>query len=969
MPKRLSFALVLAAAIVGIVALAVAWREAIRPPARRPSAGASGTRGALPNATARYPAPSTGATSAATTANDPGHETAGTESGETPEEEPSKEPEYVTVRGTVLSADGTPRAASVHAWRKNDDGRWLESASATAGPDGRFELVLLREATWHLHAEAGPLASPSLELSSPSDQQEVKLQLAGAGRVHGIVSLPDGTPAAGVGVVIRAGFDLDDKIYGDDHDYAVATDAAGAYRMSLPRGTWLIAAERAGYAPARALVHVVDGGDVQQDLQFPAKGLRLSGRVLDPEGNPVEGATVGAILQFPPRDTPAYPRDWTCKSAADGTWALADLLEGKHIVTASADGFLPASRADVEPEAGGIDLVLKRGGRMEGVVVRVSDGEPVPDAYVTAHRPGERAYIKGQFSGKDGRFVLDGLPDGTLVLAASARGYCDGRTDGVDLAPNGSVTGLRLEMTPGGNVHVHVVSAGSREPLPNVRVELRRRGQYEKNTDTGPDGIARFENLRPGEVVLLITPTDRPEVEWTVLVVEGRSIEEEVLVGVGGRIEGRVQDAAGRPIHGVWMTLDHGPWASQKVQTDGEGRYAIPGVTPGTYRVAAYDGDLEAPLRGMDHGSPVTVREGETVTADVTFPAGVRVWGVVRAGRDPSTIDDFELVAADSSRLWFSSPIASDGRYAFESVPPGKYVLDIGSLEMDVVVPEGVPEFRFDVDTPPGALSGRVLDAATRRPVEGAWVLVYPAADIRSGTARDSVGDMMGSNGLGTFLVTGIPAGEYEAHVEADDLETVVIGPFHLAEGERHELGDVFLDAGAAIEGSILDAARRPVAGARLSLTDHRTGAEEWVIGVSPRSDELGHYRIRGVRAGEYDVAVLAEGHAFARSVVRIGGPGTYRVDFDLGVAGEVRLRVVDADGAPVQYAQVRFLDEAGSPVGLPWGSTDITGLCRETRLGRGRYTGEVTSGTRRATFAAEVVERQVVEETVTLPR
>ena len=90
-----------------------------------------------------------------------------------------------------------------------------------------------------------------------------------------------------------------------------------------------------------------------------------------------------------------------------------------------------------------------------------------------------------------------------------------------------------------------------------------------------------------------------------------------------GAITGRIVDAQGLALAGATVTAT-GPQGSRSATTDGEGRFRLPFLTPGTYAVRA-----ELPgFKGVEQKS-VPVRLGQTVDLPGLVLAG---WWSCRNG-------------------------------------------------------------------------------------------------------------------------------------------------------------------------------------------------------------------------------------------------------------------------------------------------------------------------------------------------
>lgn len=238
----------------------------------------------------------------------------------------------------------------------------------------------------------------------------------------------------------------------------------------------------------------------------------------------------------------------------------------------------------------------------------------------------------------------------------------------------------------------------------------------------------------------------------------------------------------------------------------------------------------------------------------------------------------------------------------------------------------------------PDRLVGRVTRSDTGGPVDRALIQLIAA---RSGEATHATTDEFGQ-----FEFTGLDAGDYRARVIAPDLVSVdatVASPsgierrIRLAEGQPHERVDFVMAPLSAIEGHVLDAARLPLAGVTVELARMRRTADKGML-IMPmgterrtgRTDDAGHYRIAGLRPGDYYVfattgplgVVPTDGPTpgdNAMGYVRTYFPGTDRATLAQPIRVEVSRSAFDVTFALRAEKMARLSgivsDEAGRPV------------------------------------------------------
>jgi hypothetical protein len=237
-----------------------------------------------------------------------------------------------------------------------------------------------------------------------------------------------------------------------------------------------------------------------------------------------------------------------------------------------------------------------------------------------------------------------------------------------------------------------------------------------------------------------------------------------------------------------------------------------------------------------------------------------------------------------------STTTAADGTFSFIDVPPGQVTLTASKAGYYAVsgsgnvLAGGTLFFNPQLPTTPpaattGSLIGKVFDAATNMPIQGASI-----------TLSGGPSTTTGSNGA--FAITEIAPNTYEITIAAPGYIAQVYQVMIMA-GVTIDMQTIYLiptSQSTTITGKITDASRgTPIAGADVLITD---------LGMATKSSSDGSYTLSGISLLEFTVAAAATGYNSSAMAIKTSAYGMYTVDISLlpSQASEVRVLSVQTD-------------------------------------------------------------------------
>ncbi|MFC1705597.1 carboxypeptidase regulatory-like domain-containing protein [Planctomycetota bacterium] len=569
------------------------------------------------------------------------------------------------------------------------------------------------------------------------------------------------------------------------------------------------------------------------------------------------------------------------RTTDDHGWArFPGIPAGRYVVDASGGDYQPTQQEiTLWSSPLEVELVLSEGHTIHGVV-RNTSGAPLRGVTVKAEAMG-LAHAPLACSGNDGRYSLGGLPPGEVEIVARAPKLNPPQQRVSHTLPEGPPAQVTIDFVfrKGCPVDGRVVDdVGT--PVAGVHLEAQVKGVFEPyETVSSEGGAFRFESL-PGTEARVFA-TARGYVQQTPLAVRltpGVTVSVEVRLGRGGVLAGTVLDPRGRGFAKVRVQAElvGGPPPSDKpstaavTETDGNGRFAFPSLTPGVYRCRVvcpgYPEALSAEIRvevGREASTgDLQLREGAVIAGKVLAAGGTPVARARVEYRAPAANSYADHVVTDRYGIFMIRGLA-DGKMVLRARAEG--FLE-GTERTVQVRPGGVPDLELVLAEQP-ILRGFVR-SATGEPLANAWVA---AVEHTAAAAR--------TDEEGSFSLPAPTAGEHTVLIHAQGFQPVraraapgrtveiVLEPITPASVTGPAILGTLRLEGKAAAGYLVMA--RPVPGGSQA---QGSSAVETV------SDENGRFAIPVSQAASWEIAVLKRhghnDHVETRTV-DVGAHGT----------------------------------------------------------------------------------------------
>ncbi len=561
---------------------------------------------------------------------------------------------------------------------------------------------------------------------------------------------------------------------------------------------------------------------------------RVSGIVVDSEGNAVAGVRAGARAV----DGGSF-YGHSVESKEDGAISIGQLSAGEYYIDFERsegqwdDSGRHLNRFTVTEGEHRSGLCFEMPERSPGKYsisgrVTRSNGEPFDAAEVAAIVNGT---LQSARPGEDGFYSITGLEEGEYDVVMQTR---EGTLVGPVRANAGDTNVnfvVKLAMTIEGRVVDRRSGAPVREfAIRSATIDERtnRRSGFVNLLDEA--GAFTLTNIVEGTNRIDVRAEGYADASLSIAPVnEGRTLSDVVIrMDEGAVLEGRVVDRESNGILGakVYQVESSGRRRGDETSavTAADGSFRLGSLTPGPVALV-----VEHPLNA-DKFVETNVRAGAVNRIEIVLLGGGVVEGVVRLNGRPQAGQEVWLQLNDDSIG--PSRTGTDGVYHFDKLPDGEAKISAqvnvdgfhARSETDALVSDGsVTQVDFDFTTGQSVIEGTVFSAPSV-PV-GAGVNVY--ARIEGGPADSrSFTEETDSNGF--YRIEGVPRGVILLNVFSSRLGQKQV---QVEVGDRDRIRHDFdLFGGAALRVTLSGAIRPGNSDVRVSLVYGHANQHELTV-------------------------------------------------------------------------------------------------------------------------------------------
>ena len=653
-----------------------------------------------------------------------------------------------------------------------------------------------------------------------------------------------------IGVLVMKGAGLEDAGLGSGGRGGGSDEARRSTALASAEGP----TESVASAPAAALPNL---GPIDREVD-------LHGVVVDESGAPIAGATVSLLrasirgrneLEVGEATKPVLVSRGA--SGADGAFRFRLRPGDSYDLAAEAPN--RAAERLMDRYAGEfVRIVLDRGARVFGRVLRERDKAPLAGARVTISRwmPDDRSKLGEAVADSSGRFEIRGVGRGRAVIEAAIEGFPWDYGVAID-SRSGAEIEVDLVLSEGSTVVGRIVNDADGEPIAGALVSSSWTIDDAVKTDASGNYVLTTIPKGRTQPSIYATAAGFGRTSVTAAIDADGRVRADLRLRKAHSVRGSVVDADGRPIRQAHvaafaysLAVPGGRLDWQTAKTNEAGEFQIDGlfdearhavlVRAEGFGDRVYDlpfAELETPVYDM---GAVRLLPGGTIRGVVLDDAGkpvARGYIVMRGcNHDRFRLNGSEAATSVDAFDYGQrrSCLTDDlGRFTFTDLAASVYRFDTSRIagrrkdeELAVTLGEGesVKDIRIELirDVLGTFLGGQAVDEEGK-PVAFATVS-YRSLDPNGGwNGYDHTG------ADGRFCFTGIPAGKYA--LEA----TTLFAGWSLGK-PRYFQGSVesattgtkdirlIVPRAQAISGVVCDRKDRPNPWATIVAVDHETG-------------------------------------------------------------------------------------------------------------------------------------------------
>jgi hypothetical protein len=545
-----------------------------------------------------------------------------------------------------LSRDALMGEAIAMVWFANREqtGQILETVTDA---NGRYKFIGVEPGRDYYvmatHPDYAQVQEEGMNVGRQGEFRSPDLVLREGSKLRGYVTNVEGDALANAELHLDSAYSMGVELQSPDR-LSVTTDANGFYEFkNIAAGPRVLTCWSDGYARETHHQKMFTGeaSDVQEQNFRLNIGNFLAGRVFGPQGEGVAKAKVIAMNYG--ASTQSRGEGLTDD---DGNFQVDGLGLGSYILMVQAVGYRPQSHTRVQVGDLNVQIPMLKQAELTGRVLEAGTDKPVTKfkarlLMVAVGIPNQGNQLQFEAThnsaeanpSADGSFTLLGVNPGTYAVKVIANGYATRTTDTFQVVEGLATPPLTIYVTKGGSIKGRIVDASTGRGVVGAQVasfdgdvpagqfdpffeNLGATRATERKARSGDDGQFELKMLTAGRYRLKIEHPDFTG-EWVenVVVTEGQAAEAgSVSLKPGGTMSGKVIEASGKPCTRGWVRMFQIETGEMyQARTDGEGRYSIPHVRPGSYRVSA----TRASGAGVDAFDSIAEQQQSEVTIEI----------------------------------------------------------------------------------------------------------------------------------------------------------------------------------------------------------------------------------------------------------------------------------------------------------------------------------------------------------------